>query len=66
MENLNPLVTPTILILQCTAFHLFLNHHCYLQNIFYTKTFQFLKPFPGGVYLFTQWKHEFVKYVKYA
>ena len=38
MENLNlslPLITFTLLTLHCTAFHLFLKHRCYLQNIFY-------------------------------
>ena len=42
MENLNlslPLTTLTLLILHCTAFHLFFNHRCYLKNIFHSKTF---------------------------
>ena len=40
MENLNlslPLVTVTLLTLHCTAFHLFLNHRCYFQNIFFME-----------------------------
>ena len=42
MINLNPslsLIIPTLLILHCTIFHLFLNHLCSLQNIFDNKTF---------------------------
>ena len=64
MQNLNPsltLITLALLILHITAFHLFLNHGCYLQNIFYANVcimyyaiclFQFSKPFQDVVYLF--------------
>ena len=46
MQNLNPylwLITLILLTLNCTAFHLFLNHHCYLQNIFLHKNFSYSK-----------------------
>ena len=80
MENLNPslpLITLTLLTLYFTTIYLFLNHRCYLKNIFYTK------PFPTWIFemcimssvffniwnpsrmTFTcseQWKNEFVKY----
>ena len=84
MQNLNPsltLITLTLLILHITAFHLFLNHGCYLQNIFYAKIFATqtyqkcimpslcLNLWSTSKMIFTcskQWKHKFVKYVKYA
>ena len=84
MGNLNlslSLITLMLLTLHCTAFYLFLHHHCYLQNIFYNKTFPnwtFEKCSNSSIFfnfwnpsqmVFTrpkQWKHEFAKYVKYA
>ena len=84
MQNLNPsltLITLTLLILYITAFHLFLNHGCYLQNIFYAKIFATqtyqkcimpsvcLNLWSPSKMIFTcskQWKYKFVKYVKYA
>ena len=70
-----------LLTLHCTVFHLFLNNRCYLQKKIYTKTFPnwtFEKCIKSSVFVnfwyrsqmtFTssqQWKHEFLKYCKYA